>query len=782
MVNEQSISRREFIQTTALALPLLAAGCASLETESGRKPSPVKIAALNPNGRRIMIQLPGLAPFSCGFSATIENGGERQILSSMSGMVGEVIISKEMTPCGWTRITESTIHFDQVGIDIMLRFGEVPNVSGALFQAGLRNLGATAINLRELTQLETDAKSPTDPDAGIQFTGDPADWLVTQLMGNFDNAVSELGSIHQPLNVSERGGIYRRDGTGFLFGPVGTPIAYLNSSVCCEKNGRVTFKIAADMSGVRVDPNETRWGQQAVLLMEKPHIACARQADWVAFTHHGRTSKGALDGWCSWYLLDKHVTGQDVLGIVEAVANNPEQLHPGAIQIDDGYQKYDGVWDANHKFPGGMSNYAKRIAEIGARPGLWMALTLIGRHAPWLDDPVNLEAVQGQKFKKESDYRPDESGWLDPTHPRAKAHIADQVRHAVKNGYTYLKLDFNDRIGEAWFEKKRTSFEVMRDLFTLVRQTAGEDVYILFCTPCPVRAVVGLVDSSRTSYDAHRGGVRMSINQVLRSFDLNNRWFAVDNDCYYLATGLKGIGDVVGGWPIVQTYASMMGLSSGAAFTSDMWNWEIFKPYLRHVEIMTPPAKERTLVLDIGISKNWPRLVSHVNRPWGKWTVALLWNPNDHDQAIKLDFAQAGLNPAHRHAVWSFWGNRFLGIVDNQWETPVLPADGCQHLCFTDLDQGVEQPRLIGSNLHIFCGAAEIKEFKASASGVKLLLSDAGARTGDIYIYSRRPLKVSSASGLSANSLQAVDENIWRLGISSRKRGKSQQISLQSGN
>ena len=114
--------------------------------------------------------------------------------------------------------------------------------------------------------------------------------------------------------------------------------------------------------------------------------------------------------------------------------------------------------------------------------------------------------------------------------------------------------------------------------------------------------------------------------------------------------------------------------------------------------------------------------------------------------------------------------------------TPALPAAGCQHLCFTDLDQGNEKPLFIGSNLHIFCGAAEIKEFKASTSGAELLLTDAGARTGDIYFYSRRHLQVGLASGLSVDSLQAVDENIWRLGVSSRKRGKFQQISLQSGN
>ena len=61
-----------------------------------------------------------------------------------------------------------------------------------------------------------------------------------------------------------------------------------------------------------------------------------------------------------------------------------------------------------------------------------------------------MEAVWGQRFKKENGARLDETGWVDPTHPRAKARIADRVRHAVENGFTYLKLDFNNLGGGGW--------------------------------------------------------------------------------------------------------------------------------------------------------------------------------------------------------------------------------------------------------------------------------------------------------------------------------------------
>ena len=556
------------------------------------------------------------------------------------------------------------------------------------------------------------------------------------------------------------------------------PIAYLKSSITYVGKGRVALEIASDMSSVQVDPGETRWGQQAILLMEKPLAAVACQGDWVGRTHHALTDKGAMWGWCSWYLKTSRITGEDVLGIVDAVKKSDGRLRPAVIQIDDGYQNIDGVWDANAKFPKGLPYYARRIAETGARPGLWMALTMVGRNDPWLNDPDNIATVWGRSFQKQAGDRPDETGWLDPTQPRAKAYIADRVRHAVTNGFTYLKLDFNNIGSGGWYEKKRTSFEILRDHYTNIRQAAGQGTYILFCTGFPDRATVGLVDASRISSDAWRGGIRNSIDEVLRSYDLNGRWFAVDNDCYYLAPDVKGAGEIPGGWPIVRTYASMMGLSCGAAFTSDLWQWSGFRPYWRMTEILTPPAREHTEVLDIGTSEEWPRLLSKVQRPWGDWYVALLWNPGKEEQTITLDFARAGLNPAHHYAVWSFWDNRYLGIAKGEWVTPALPASGCQHLCLTDLDQRPGQPLIIGSNLHIFCGAAEIKNFKCTATNITIDLTDAGAREGDLFIYSRKALAADKATGCTMTSIAVADTNVWKIHLEARENGRPQQIRL----
>jgi len=241
---------------------------------------------------------------------------------------------------------------------------------------------------------------------------------------------------------------------------------------------------------------------------------------------------------------------------------------------------------------------------------------------------------------------------------------------------------------------------------------------------------------------------------------------------------VANLSEIEGGWPLVRTWMSMVGLSCGAAITSDPWHWESFKPFWRNVEAMTPPAKERTEVLDLGVSEEWPRLIGHVHRPWGDSAVALLWNPGTTERAITLDFAQAGLDPKRRYAVWSFWDNRYLGVAAGAWTTPALAPSASQHLCFTDLDRTPNEPVLVGSNLHIYCGAAETKRITSVSNLWQIELTDAGAREGDLFVYSRLPLVLKAATGCAVTGVTQAGEYMWRISLAERQRGALQRVDL----
>jgi signal transduction histidine kinase len=214
------------------------------------------------------------------------------------------------------------------------------------------------------------------------------------------------------------------------------------------------------------------------------------------------------------------------------------------------------------------------------------------------------------------------------------------------------------------------------------------------------------------------------------------------------------------------------------ALTADPWHWESFHPYWRNVEVMTPPAREKTEVLDLCTDREWPRLLGHVKRDWGDMRVALLWNPGTTERTVTLDFAQVGMDPQHRYAVWSFWDNRYLGVARGSWTTPALGPSSSQHLCFTDLDHSLDKPVLIGSSLHIYCGAAEIKRVIQRHGGMDVELTDAGASAGDLFVYSRRQPVWEGAEGCVVAEIASAGEYVWRISLVDRKCGVPQRVAL----
>ena len=231
---------------------------------------------------------------------------------------------------------------------------------------------------------------------------------------------------------------------------------------------------------------------------------------------------------------------------------------------------------------------------------------------------------------------------------------------------------------------------------------------------------------------------------------------------------------------LLRTWISMMGLSSGAALTSDPWQWPEMKEHLRAVEIMQPPAREPVEVLDLGTAREWPRIASLVRRPWGNQAVVLLWNPGQKPASIDFQVAQTGLDGNRLHAVWSFWDDEFLGVAKGSWTTPVLAPAACQQLVFTPVEEAGNRPVLIGSNLHIHAGAAEVAKVEAGDGRITVALTDAGAREGDLFFWSVKPLAVESHAGLEVGGLASAGEHVWKVTIRSRQFAQPQTLQLRA--
>lgn len=693
-------------------------------------------AAFVSGERSLTVGAEGFTEWRSGYSAKVVMSGQEVELSSSAGdLISTTAAAEtEMTPQGAATVTSRTIDFPEQEIRLLLRFGKIPGTPLLLVQAGIANRGKQPVQLVSVTPVR----------AEFAVVGKASDWWITALNDSVETLrpVVGLEQASQPMTVFENGGFYRSDGVGFVFGPVGTPVAYVNASFAMPQAGRVAFACSADMSRVRVDPGETRWGQQVALLIEPPREALSRWAGWVAATHGARTGLGAFSGWNSWHFLGGQVSGKEVQSVVEATRRFPDRLRPAVIQIDGGYEDPSGARDSNERFPEGLEFYAKQIAATGARPGLLLeTLDAQAHFIPW-------EAS------------------------------ANHARELVRKGYSYFKLNTQKITQYFPGNERQTSFEAIREGFASIRKAVGEDAYLLNNDLKPNRAALGYVDAHRLGVESRRDMLRPVFDDVLRGLQIQGRWGVVDSDAYFLGTDLENISSIAGGWPIVRTWTSMVGLSCGNAITSDPWYREDFKPLLRNVETMTPPAQELTEVLDLCKGPEFPRLVGHVERDWGRMAVALLWNPGATERTVTLDFEEAGLLPDRRYAVWSFWDDRFLGVAKGAWTTPSLAPSASQHLRFTDLDATPDRPVLIGSNLHIYCGAAEIKRVTSLQGGMEIELSDAGAREGDIFVYSRLTPVLKSATGCKVDKIAYAGENVWLIALTDRRIGVPQRVEM----
>ncbi len=700
----QAMRRCPWLRLLAVALVLTMMMSGQLALAASDKVTAVS-ARLAADGRSFTVSAPGFDGFQAGWSATIErDGGAPRVLASAEGVV---------TPGPVT-----TIRFPNEDIELLFQLETRADASAVLARAGIRNTGSTPVNFLSAVPVDAKWNLPEMLDG----------WLVTGLhpITPVVNALRDVRQSAGLAEVFEYGGCYKGGEVGFLFGPMGEPVAYVRAHFQGAEGRKVGFRLAADMSGVQVDPGETRWSQQVMLLFEPSRSALPRWAGWVGKSHQARVTRPPLTGWTSWGRFGQQVTGKDVLDLAATVRRNPGRLRPDAIVLDRGHQ-------SRENFPLGLNSYADAIAAAGARSGLMLE---------WNETSDPLEAVG----------------------------------NAVRAGFRYLKLSGITPWQESQ-NPKLTSFEGMRRQYAAIREAAGPDTYLLNANPMPDRASVGFMDASRVGDDATRDGLRDTIEQVLRSYPLNGRWFVLDPDVYFLGTDIAKASEMAGGWPMVRTWMSLVGMSCGSAFTSDPLNWEGFKPHWRNFEVMTPPAKERTEVLDLCADWHWPRLVGHLRREWGEATVALLWNPGNKERTVDLNFARAGMDSRRRYAVWSYWDNRYLGLAQEFWTTPPLAPSASQHLRFTPVS-GSSVPVLIGSSLHIYCGAAEIKQVRSSRTAMTIELTDAGARAGDLFIYSRFQPIVRSVSGFELSAIDAAGENVWRIRLRGRQPGGTQRIEM----
>ena len=270
----------------------------------------------------------------------------------------------------------------------------------------------------------------------------------------------------------------------------------------------------------------------------------------------------------NWYYAYGKSSHAEILGDTEFVADLCKgNANIPYMVIDDGWQKNrcDGPWDrGNERFPD-MAGLAAQMAERGVRPGIWVRyLADLAREVPGVTDDMRLMR------------NPDV---LDPSHPKTIAYVRECTRRIVDWGYTLIKHDYSTydifgnwganfgvkmaRDGWHFYDRSRTSAEIVVDLYRAIREEAGKDCVIIGCN-CISHLCAGLHELNRTGDDTSgfdwERTRRMGTNTLAFRMIQNGTFYGADADC----VGITGKID----WQLNRQWLDVLSRSGSPLFVS----------------------------------------------------------------------------------------------------------------------------------------------------------------------------------------------------------------------
>lgn len=291
-----------------------------------------------------------------------------------------------------------------------------------------------------------------------------------------------------------------------------------------------------------------------------------------------RLPKEPIYGYNDWYCAYGNNTATNFLADAEFIISlvKGEKVRPYVV-VDDGWQRgkqgcaettADKRWaGVNEKWGMEMDEVAKRVKAMDAKPGLW--------YRPFLPD----------------DGLPNEGLPMDPTDPGLEGRIrADMARFAAW-GFELIKIDYitfdwcvswggglapiNRDLPE-WSDRSRTTAEVIKGLYTALREAAGDKMVIIGCNAIDHFAA-GLFEIQRTGDDTSGndwGRTRqMGPNTVgMRTIHHGTFYFA-DGDCFGLSDK-----DAVP-WRLNSQWLDLVSRSGTALFVS--WKRGLTTPEIR---------------------------------------------------------------------------------------------------------------------------------------------------------------------------------------------------------
>ncbi len=670
-----------------------------------------------------------------------------------------------------------------------------------LLELGLHNTLAQAISVEALQPLDIDPEwggrvSLGSPIAGLYSAGwqswSPAGWKPVHAR----DVRTRLGILAAPMHDAPTmrphlRGRLRADMVGVLT-PTGKGANLLTGLLSTADQlgtlrGRfrgtrptLTFSCATD--GLSLAPEERVSSERvALLLAPRDESPLETYAQALGREMEATVQENAPRGWCSWTAFYLKMGEEDVLRQVAWLAEQQARLPVEVIQIDDGWEKAIGDWEANERFPRGMAYLAEEIRKAGFTPGLWLA--------PWIVNPNSrLAQTHPEWLLRDDRGRPTNAGYgwgslchgLDITRPEVLDWTRALISTATQSwGYAYLKLDF---LYAAILPGRRhrpnlTRAQALRRGLEVIREEAGAEAFLLGCG-CPLGPAIGLFDAMRIGTDvapnwrprygpftpllrgdrAFPSAASAVRNTITQAWSHRRLWL---NDPDALILRQAGSRLTEGE---VRTLTTTIALSGGSwMLGDDMTTLE--QERVLWAAATLPLYKGRPQVPDLLTQETPQQFVLEQNRPWGHGWIVALFNWEAHPADVVLDISALGIPrdcDCHVHEYWSREYRRVRGTV----HFAQVESHGCRVFLLQPVR---EEPQWVGSTLYLLQGQ-EVTGWESSPQGITMTLDAGRTMEGSALLWLPKIKTPQLGSeGEIAARLEPAGEGLWRISLRTEK-------------
>lgn len=430
--------------------------------------------------------------------------------------------------------------------------------------------------------------------------------------------------------------------------------------------------------------------------------------------------KHSVAGWCSWYAYGREISEAAVLETAGALRASLRPFGLQVLQIDDGYQRGEGVpslWlTPNGKFPSGLDSLAGTIRAHGLTPGIWTAATFRDQefaagHPGW--------------FVTDSSGAPARGRWIDYSVDASNRSALDSLvvpvyRALKQSGWGYFKVDALRHLRYEGYNAHPYHFarrgldraDVFRQYALAVRGEIGRDAFMLGCWGIRPE-LAGIIDGCRIGDDGFSfAGLAQfnSFNNILWRNDPDHIELS-DAEAYRscMVTSLTGslfmLTDRPARYaaPVVEPARRSLPVPvtvPGQIFDVDPSRSDA----LQRVESEVSGSGPRPF--DAGYTPRVHLFALEVNRPFESWLV-LGRTAETHDS---LRFEDLGLSDSRAHHVYEFWSGTYLGAFRGSFRLPAIDRRfNCQLLC---IREERTTPWVLATSRHITCGGEELEDLR----------------------------------------------------------------------